>query len=200
MLVPCTMQGMRIRGIFSFLGKRISPFDPQEKGIRLAVWSSNNLYASGMKMPARGKAALALRYDLPLLLLSATALPVLRWYSLITVYRGTPQCGERSNATFRRQSAAKQTSLAPHDSKARLRVVANRRRFMAKPCTPHLHCAARAVIQAVSCQCRGSRGAPLVLSLGGVRGIFSFSEREYPPYPRPLHGAGNQLAPYGATI
>ena len=119
--------GTRLRGIFSFLGKRISPFDPQEKGIRLAVWSSNNLYASGMKMPARGKAALALRYDLPLLLLSATALPVLRWYSLITVYRGTPQCGERSNATFRRQSAAKQTSLAPHDSKARLRVVTKRR-------------------------------------------------------------------------
>ena len=64
MLVPCTVQGMRIRGIFSFLGKRISPFDPQEKGIRLAVWSSNNLYASGMKMPARGGAALALQDDL----------------------------------------------------------------------------------------------------------------------------------------
>ena len=119
--------GTRLRGIFSFLGKRISPFDPQEKGIRLAVSGSNGLYASGMEMPARGKAALALRYDLPLLLLSATALPVLRWYSLITVYRGTPQCGERSNATFRRQSAAKQTSLAPHDSKARLRVVTTRR-------------------------------------------------------------------------
>ena len=40
------------------------PYTPQEKGIRLAVWSSNNLYTSGMKMPARGKAALALRYDL----------------------------------------------------------------------------------------------------------------------------------------
>ena len=56
--------GTRLRGIFSFLGKRISPFDPQEKGIRLAVWSSNKLYASGMKMPARGKAALALQDDL----------------------------------------------------------------------------------------------------------------------------------------
>ena len=32
-------------------------------------------------------------------------------------------------------------------SKARLRSVTTRRRFMAKPCTPHLHCAARAVIQ-----------------------------------------------------
>ena len=31
----------------------------------------------------------------------------------------------------------------------------------------------------------GPRGTPLVLSLGGVRGIFSFREREYPPLPRP---------------
>jgi len=32
MLVPCTVQGMRIRGIFSFLGKRISPFkSPKRK-------------------------------------------------------------------------------------------------------------------------------------------------------------------------
>ena len=38
---------------------------------------------------------------------------------------------------FRTQSAAEQTSLAPHDSKARLRVVTICRRFMAKPCTPH---------------------------------------------------------------
>ena len=30
------------------------------------------------------------------------------------------------------------TSHAPHDSKARLRTVTIRRRFMAKPCTPHL--------------------------------------------------------------
>jgi len=29
--------GGRLRGIFSSLGKRIPPFDPQEKGIRLAV-------------------------------------------------------------------------------------------------------------------------------------------------------------------
>ena len=86
---------------------------------------------------------------------------------------------------FRRQSAAEQTSLAPHDSKARLQDVTICRRFMAKPCTPHLHCAARAVIQATNWQCWGSRGPPLVLSLGGVRGIFSFREREYPPLPLP---------------
>ena len=45
----------------------------------------------------------------------------------MSVYRGTPQCGERSNAAFRRQSAAEPTSLAPHDSKARLLDVSNRR-------------------------------------------------------------------------
>ena len=107
--------------------------------------------------------------------------------------------GERSNAAFRTQSAARQTSLAPHDSKARLISVTTCRRFMAKPCTPHPHCAARAVIQAINCQCRGSRGTPLVLSLGGVRGIFSFREREYPPLPRPPHGVGdNRVRPAGA--
>ena len=80
-----------------------------------------------------------LLYDLPLLLLSAVAqplaallpygcgtplagaaLPVLRQCGLITVYRCTHQCGERSNAAFGRQSAAVLPSLAPHDSKARL--------------------------------------------------------------------------------
>ena len=81
---------------------------------------------------------------------------------------------------FRRQSAAEQTSLAPHDSKARLQDVTICRRYMAKPCTPHPHCAARAVIQAANCQCWGSRGPPLVLSLGGVRGIFSFEKENIP--------------------
>ena len=89
---------------------------------------------------------LVLLYDLPLLLLSAVAqplaallpygcgtplagaaLPVSWQCSLISVYRGTPQCGECNNAAFGRQSAAKQTSLAPHDSKARLIVVTTRR-------------------------------------------------------------------------
>ena len=70
------------------------------------------------------------------------------------------------------QSAAVLPSLAPHDSKARLRVVTTRRRFMAKPCTPHLHCAACAALQDRDRQCN--------LSLGGSRGGFSF-EKENPP-------------------
>ena len=72
----------------------------------------------------------------------------------------------------RTQSAAVLPSLAPHDSKARLRVVTTRRRFMAKPCTPHLHCAARAALQDQGWQCN--------LSLGGSRGIFSFEKENIP--------------------
>ena len=39
---------------------------------------------------------------------------------------------------FRKQSAAEQTSLAPHDSKARLLSGRDSQGFMAKPCTPHI--------------------------------------------------------------
>ena len=74
---------------------------------------------------------------------------------------------------FRTQSAAKQSSLAPHDSKARLRDVTTRRRSMAKPCTPHLHCAACAALQASDRQCWGSRGPPLAFSWGFKGAILS---------------------------
>ena len=114
-----------------------------------------------------------LQNDLPLLLLSAAALPVSWQCGLITVYRCTHQCGERSNAAYGRQSAAEQTSLAPHGSKARLQDVTICRRFMAKPCTPHLIPQAEQLFKPQTCNV-GGRGAPLVLSLGGVRGIFSF--------------------------
>ncbi len=92
----------------------------------------------------------------------------------------SPIGGERSNAADA-QAVRRQTTVtrAPR-SRARLQHEPTRRRLMAKPCTPHLHCAARAVIQAANCQCWGSRGVPLVLSLGGVRGIFSFEKENIP--------------------
>ena len=121
---------------------------------------------------------------------------------LIIVYRGTHQCGERSNAAFGKQSAAEQTSLAPHDSKARLRVVTTCRRFMAKPCTPHpitrkgyatsvrqqscqRLCNAQRVqfFELLSCN-GGVKGQIPLRSLGCPRGPFSHM-REWPPYPRP---------------
>ena len=89
---------------------------------------------------------------------------------------------------FRTQSAAKQTSLAPHDSKARLRVVANRRRFMAKPCTPHLIPQAAQLFKIETANV-GGRGALPSRSLGGSRGPFSHV-REWPPYCALPHAAG----------
>ena len=50
---------MSQRGLFSFV-KENSPLSiPQEKGFRLAVSISNDLFPSGMEMPARGDAALS---------------------------------------------------------------------------------------------------------------------------------------------
>ena len=126
---------------------------------------------------------LELLYDLSLLLLSAAALPVSWQCSLISVYRGTHQCGERSNAAFGTQSAAVLSSHAPHDSKARLRVVTTCRRFMAKPCTPHPTAQRVQLFELLSCN-GGVKGQSPLRSLGGSRGPFSYV-REWPPYPRP---------------
>ena len=49
----------------------------KRKAFRLAVSGLKGPLASGMQLPAHGEAALALRYDLPLLLSSAAALPIL---------------------------------------------------------------------------------------------------------------------------
>ena len=80
---------------------------------------------------------------------------------------------------FRTQSAAKQTSLAPHDSKARLRVVANRRRFMAKPCTPHPIPQAAQLFELQTANVRGRGGLSLPFS-GGSKGGILFGKRITP--------------------
>ena len=104
---------------------------------------------------------------------------------------------------FRTQSAVKQTSLAPHDSKARLQDVTNRRRFMAKPCTPHLIPQAAQLFKIETANV-GGRGELPSRSLGGSRGPFSHV-REWPPWCCGAHAAfslralrGKQPLPEGA--
>ena len=99
------------------------------------------------------------------------------------------------------QAVCRQTNVTRASrSKARLQHVTTRRRFMAKPCTPHLHCAARAALRATNCQCAGSRGkAPCVL-LGDLKGAILSRERMAPFIRTPCAAAGNPFAPYGATI
>ena len=139
------------------------------------------------------------------------ALP--RWvllYDLMCSYHPLPLCQSRSGVAespstgtllnaaseamplFRTQSAAILPSLAPHDSKARLQNGYELQGFMAKPCTPHQHCAARAVIQAPDCQCRGSRGGAPRPSLGDLKGAFS-SRREYPLCPASPRQVGTPI-------
>ena len=176
-----------VKGGYSLSQKRISPFkSPKRKVLDWQSQSRMTFFPPEWKCLRAAMPRLELLYDLPLLLLPAVAqplaallpygcgtplagaaLPILQKCTVIIVYRSTPQCGERSNAVFGTQSAARQTSLAPHDSKARLLSDHDSQGFMAKPCTPHPHCAARAVIQAANSQCAGSRGkAPRPFSRG----------------------------------
>ena len=82
---------------------------------------------------------------------------------------------------FRTQSAAEQTSLAPHDSKARLLDVSKRRDSWRS----HVHrtyIAQRVQLFKIeTANVRGRGGMPLVLSLGGLKGGYSLSEKENIP-------------------
>ena len=98
-----------------------------------------------------------------------------------------------------RQSVAEETSLAPHGSKARLISVTTRRRFMAKPCTLHLHCAARAVIQAANPQCRGQGAGPLAFSWD-LKGAILLRERMAPFIRTPAGTQGRRCSTCGAAI
>ena len=98
---------------------------------------------------------------------------------------------------FRTQSAARQTSLAPHDSKARLLSGRDSQGFMAKPCTPHLIPQAEQFFEIETANV-GGRGVLPSRSLGGPRGIFSHV-REYPPYPQPHTVWGKAAASSGCS-
>ena len=96
---------------------------------------------------------------------------------------------------FRTQSAAEKTSLAPHDSKARLLSGRDSQGFMAKPCTPH-PIAQRVQLFEIETANVGGRGVLPSRSPGGPRGIFSHV-REYPPYPQPHTVRGKAAASSG---
>ena len=75
---------------------------------------------------------------------------------------------------FRTQSAAKQTSLAPHDSKARLLSDHDSQGFMAKPCTPH-PIAQRVQLFKLQSANVGVKGQSPLRSLGGSKGSHSLT-------------------------
>ena len=68
-------------------------------------------------------------------------------------------------------------------SRARLISATNSRRFVAKPRTPHPIPQAAQLFKCRSANVRGRGARPLVLSLGGLRGILSFEKESVPLYP-----------------
>ena len=77
---------------------------------------------------------------------------------------------------FRTQSAAKQTSLAPHDSKARLQNGHEMQGFMAKPCTPHPIPQAAQLFELQTANVRGQGVRPLAFLWGFQRGCSLWKE------------------------
>ena len=135
--------------------------------------SSKSCNACRLHCPDRGVAAFGVARRFGLLLLSAAALPILWECTVISAYRQSLQCGERSNAAFRKQSAAEKTSLAPHDSKARLLLVTNSRGSWRS----HVHCTYFAqrvqLFEPQAANVRGQGAWPLAFSWGSKGAILS---------------------------
>ena len=62
LLLSLHRAGGRLRGIFSFHGKRISPFDPQEKGIRIVSEQLEELQCLPIALPIARRSRVGLCY------------------------------------------------------------------------------------------------------------------------------------------
>ena len=182
---------VRGKGGYSLSQKRVSPFKSPERKVYIASEQLEELPCLPIALPSRGVAAFGVARRFGLLLLSAAALPILWECTVVSVYRQSLQCGERSNAAFRKQSAAEKTSLAPHDSKARLQAVTTRRDSWRS----HVH--RTYIAQRVqffklqTANVRGQGARPLAFSWGIKRGPFSHV-REWPPLTHPCTVQGNK--------
>ena len=182
---------VRGKGGYSLSQKRVSPFKSPERKVYIASEQLEELQCLPIALPSRGVAAFGVARRFGLLLLSAAALPILWECTVVSVYRQSLQCGERSNSAFRKQSAAEKTSLAPHDSKARLLLVTSSRGSWRS----HVH--RTYIAQRVqffklqTANVRGQGARPLAFSWGIKRGPFSHV-REWPPLTHPCTVQGNK--------
>ena len=183
--------GERVKGGYSLSRKRITPFkSPKRKVLTLQASSSKSCDACRLHFPARGIAAfsVAIRF---------ASAPIIRCRSahLVEVqpnFRLPPVSTMRraQQAAFGKQSAAEQTSLAPHDSKARLRVVTKRRDSWRS----HVHrtyIAQRVqLFEPQAANVRGQGAWPLAFSWGSKGAILS-RERMAPLSASPCTVQGN---------
>ena len=201
----CRLRAAKPHPPFSFPRKKTGGVTVQKKGVRLAVLGLNKPFASGMRMPARGDAA----FSIAIRFASASTIrccAAVGGFAALRM-RHTP-CGCRSAylaivqpnsrlprhpsmrrapamPLFRTQSAAEKTSLAPHDSKARLRPVTTRRDSWRS----HVHRTYTAQrVQLFKPKTRNGN-----LSLGGFKGGYSLSRKRVSPFcPFPTPGGGNE--------
>ena len=186
---PCAAQGCESKGPFSF-AKENGPFGTPRERLGLAVSSLNILYASGMGIPARGVAA----FSIAIRFVSA---PTIRCRSADLVgvqpnHRLSPvPTMRRAQQSRISQAVCRQTNVTRASrSKARLQHVTTRRRFMAKPCTPHLIPQAEQLFKLQATNVGGQGAAPLAFSWGSKGAILS-RERMAPFIRLPCAAQGN---------
>ena len=94
-------------------------------------------------------------------------------------------CRPAASAAMLPPQAVRRRAIVTRASRSRARLISatNSRRFVAKPRTPHPIPQAAQLFKCRSANVRGRGARPLVLSLGGLRGILSFEKESIPLYP-----------------
>ena len=175
--------GERVKGGYSLSRKRITPFkSPKRKVLTLQASSSKRCDACRLHFPARGIAAfsVAIRF---------ASAPIIRCRSAHLV-EVQPNFRLPPVSTMRRASAMPHSvgSLPPSKRHSRLTIVrrgCNRERLAEDSWRSHVHrtyIAQRVQLFKIeTANVRGRGGRPLVLSLGGLKGGYSLSEKENIP-------------------
>ena len=168
------MWGTRIREGYLFFEKRYPSLAPSQRKFALQASSSKSCGACRLHFPARGVAAFeaAIRFaSAPTTRCCSAHLVEVR--SNLRLPRHYSMRRAPAMPLFRKQSAAGQTSLAPHDSKARLLSGRDSQGFMAKPCTPHPIAQRVQLFKLQTRNVRGQGAAPLAFSWGSKGAILS---------------------------
>ena len=164
----------RIREGYLFFEKRYPSLAPSQRKFTLQASSSKSCGACRLHFPARGVAAFeaAIRFaSAPTTRCCSAHLVEVR--SNLRLPRHYSMRRAPAMPLFRKQSAAGQTSLAPHDSKARLLSGRDSQGFMAKPCTPHPIAQRVQLFKLQTRNVRGQGAAPLAFSWGSKGAILS---------------------------
>ena len=199
----CRLRAATPHPPFSFPRKKTGGVTVQKKGVRLAVSGLNKPFASGMGMPARGKAAfsIAIRLASASIIRCCAAVggsAALRMRHTPCGCRSTHLVEVRSNLRLPRHYSMRRVPAMPHSASSlppnyrhsRLTIVRRGcktvtiRRDSWRSHVHRTYIAQRVQLFKIETANGGVEGQSPLRSLGGPRGIFSHV-REYPPYPQP---------------